>query len=244
MRRPLSARVAVGSTVFFAGQAVSTVLIATVTLLLAPAPFRQRQRWATLWNRFNLWWLRFCCGIDWEVEGLENIPDTPAIVMAKHQSAWETLALVLWFMPQCYVLKRELLRIPFFGWALFLMRPIAIDRSRGRKAGQQLLEQGRRRLAEGIWVIIFPEGTRLAPGERGRYHVGGAKLAFATGSPVVPVAHNAGHCWPRRSFFKYPGTIRVVIGPPVVPDGLSSTQINRRVEAWIEGTMERLEAAE
>ena len=239
-RRP-DLRVAAGSALFAAGQVSSVVFFSLLTLLLAPLPFRPRQRVAVGWNRFNLWWLKVCCGVRYQVEGEENIPATAGVVMAKHQSAWETIALVQWFMPQCYVMKRELLHIPLFGWAMTLMRPIAIDRRAGRKAAQQVLEDGRRRLDEGIWVIIFPEGTRMAPGERGRYHVGGARLAHATGRPVVPVAHNAGRVWPRNSFFKYPGTVRVVIGPAVETAGLTAGEINRRVEDWIEGTMARID---
>lgn len=142
---------------------------------------------------------------------------------------------------QTWVLKRELMWIPLFGWALTLMKPIAINRGAGRKAVEQVVEQGRERLHEGIWVVIFPEGTRTAPGQRRRYGLGGAVLAEASGYPVVPVAHNAGHFWPRRKAIKQPGTVRVVIGPAIDPRGLTAAEINRRAEAWIESTVARLE---
>ncbi len=166
--------------------------------------------------------LKHLCGLDYRVEGREHLPGGAAIILSKHQSAWETIAFQEIFPPQTWVLKRELMWIPLFGWALALLRPIAIDRSAGRKAIEQVIEQGRERLQSGIWVVVFPEGTRVAPGTRKRYGMGGAVLAAETGYPVVPVAHNAGSFWPRRGFLKRPGTVRVVIGPvidPPRPDG-------------------------
>ncbi len=228
------------SLIFTVGLWISTFVFALLVVLLFPLPFRWRHRLVLLWTRLNLWSLAKTCHLGYEVEGVENIPATPTIVMSKHQSAWETLALQTFFSPQVWVLKRELLWIPFFGWGLALMRSIAIDRGAGRRAVTQVVEQGKRRLAEGAWVVIFPEGTRVAPGTRIRYRMGGAVLAEKSGYPVVPVAHNAGQFWPRRSFLKHPGTIRVVVGPAVTGKSRSASEIIRDVEDWIEATVERI----
>ena len=177
------------------------------------------------------------CGIHYEVIGRENIPATNAIVLCKHQSAWETLALPLCLPPLAFVIKRELLRIPLFGWGLALLEPIAIDRLARRKAIQQLLTQGRERLEAGRWVVVFPEGTRVAAGSKGIYSLGGALLAERTGYPVIPVAHNAGECWPRRRFLKRPGTIQLTFGPVIESTGKSAEEINALAESWIEKTV-------
>jgi 1-acyl-sn-glycerol-3-phosphate acyltransferase len=221
---------------------LSAIGYATLSMLTFPLPPLVRYRFIIQWPRMQIWLLRRLCRLDYRVEGRENLPPGPAIILCKHQSAWETLALELIFPPVTWVLKRELLRIPFFGWALALLRPIAIDRSVGRGAVQQVIQQGRQRLAAGLWVLIFPEGTRIPPGTRGRYRLGGAVLAVETGRPVVPVAHNAGSYWPRRGFIKRPGVIRVVIGPVIESRGHSAAEINARAERWIEDTMLRLEA--
>ena len=225
---------------FWVGMLMSTLVFAPLSLLTFPFPFVWRYRFISQWSRFNLWWLERCCALRYRVEGLENIPDGNGIIMAKHQSAWETLALQRIFGPQAWVLKRELLWIPFFGWGLAMLEPIAIDRKAGRKAVRQVVEQGIRRLRAGRWVVIFPEGTRVAPGERGRYGMGGSLLAEHSGYPVIPVAHNAGEFWPRRGFIKYPGTIHVCIGPTIQPGGRSATEISALVEEWIEGRMDVL----
>ena len=162
--------------------------------------------------------------------------------MSKHQSTWETLALTQIFPPIVWVLKRELLWVPFFGWGLAMLDPIAIDRGAGRRAIKQIIAQGRKRLAKGRWIVLFPEGTRMPPGEKGRYHAGGGILARETDAPVVPVAHNAGEFWAKRHFIKRPGTVRMVIGPPIEIDGRSSGDITQQVEDWIETTMERITA--
>jgi 1-acyl-sn-glycerol-3-phosphate acyltransferase len=231
---------ALRSLAFEIGFIVSTVLWAPLSLLTFPLPFRFRYRFVTLWSRFNVWWLTKTCGIDYRVSGRENIPAGPAVVMAKHQSTWETLALQVIFPPQVWVLKRELLRVPFFGWGLAVLEPIAIDRSAGRRAVQQLVERGKARLAAGRWVVVFPEGTRVPPGSRGRYGIGGAVLATASASPVVPVAHNAGEFWGRKAFIKRPGTIDVVIGPMIGTQGRSAAAVRAEAEAWIEGQVARL----
>ena len=186
---------------------------------------------------FLLWHL---CGLRYRIIGAENIPKTPSIVLSKHQSAWETLAFQEIFPPQVWVLKKELLRIPFFGWGLAMTSPIAIDRSARKKALEQIVEQGKDRLKQGFWIVIFPEGTRIPPGQRGKYRIGGAWLATRTNVPVVPVAHNAGEFWGRNSFVKYPGTITVSIGQPIDPSGMEAGELNAQVEAWIEAEMLRI----
>lgn len=228
------------SSLFTGGLWLSTLIFSILLPLIFPLPYRWRYRCVLQWTQLNLWSLERICKLGYQVEGAENIPDKPTIVMSKHQSAWETLALQTLFEPQVWVLKRELLWIPVFGWGLAIMRPIAIDRKSGRRAVKQVVEQGKRRLTEGCWVVIFPEGTRVAPGRRLRYRLGGAVLAEESGFPVIPVAHNAGEYWPRRSFLKRPGTIRVVIGSPIESKARTAPEINKQVEEWIEGTMERI----
>lgn len=183
---------------------------------------------------------RLCCGIRWEVEGWQNVPEGPAVLMAKHQSAWETVFMQASFPPQCWIVKRELLWLPFIGWGLMGIRCIAIDRSSGRSARDQIVEQGAKRISQGMWVSIFPEGTRIPVGKRGRYGLGGAMLAVHTGTPIVPIAHNAGECWGRYAFRKHPGTVRVVIGEPIATAGRSAPEVNAEVEAWIEARMREL----
>lgn len=218
--------------------ASTTVIAAIVVLLMFPFTLRLRQQFINRWVRFILWWLETTCRLRYVVSGAENIPGRgPAIVFAKHQSTWETFALQRIFPSQVWVAKRELLWIPFFGWGLALMKPIAIKRGTGRAAVMQLIRQGKARLQEGLWVIIFPEGTRVPPGERRRYRVGGAILAEHSGYPIVPVAHNAGEFWPRHSFIKHPGTVQVRIGHPITPAGKSAQQIMQTAETWIESTM-------
>jgi len=220
---------------------LSVVIYAPLMLPTALLPFPARYRIIRQWARFQVFLLKLLCGLDYRVEGHEHLPENAAIIMSKHQSAWETIVFQEIFPQQTWVLKRELMWIPLFGWALALLRPIAIDRNAGRKAIEQVIEQGRERLKSGIWVVVFPEGTRVAPGTRRRYGIGGAVLSAETGYPVVPVAHNAGSFWPRRGFLKRPGTIRVVIGPVIDPYGKSAEEIRQFAEEWIEGTMADLE---
>lgn len=196
-----------------------------------------------VWRRFYMWGVAHILGIRTEIRGLENMPKEPCVILAKHQSAWETVALQDLVPPGRYcvfVLKKELLKIPFFGWSLAAMRMISIDRESGKVALDRVVEQGRDRLQAGYSVIIFPEGTRVAPGEKRRYKVGGAYLATHVGCQVVPVAHNAGEVWPRQSFLKKPGTVILSIGPAFSAAGLSDQEVNRRVEAWIESEMRKL----
>ncbi len=228
------------SCLFYAGLAASTLIFAPISILILPLPFFWRYRFISGWIYFNLWWLKITCRLRYQVEYVDDPPKETAIVLCKHQSAWETLSLQQIFPPQVYVIKRELLWIPFFGWSLATLEPIAIDRTSARRALGQIIEQGTQRLRAGRWVIIFPEGTRIAPGERGRYLPAGGLLAEKTGCPVVPVAHNAGLFWPRNSFIKRPGTIRLVVGPVIEPKGKTAADIKGQAEDWIERTMQRL----
>lgn len=212
---------------------LSTVVYAILAQFLIVLPLRWRYQIITTWGRFNIWTLRWICGVRYRVEGLENLPDSAAIVLSNHQSTWETIAYTFLFPPQIWVLKKSLLRLPFFGWGIAVLKPIAIDRSAGLTAMEQVIEQGRERLDSGFWVVLFPEGTRVAPGEKRRYKMGGATLAAETGYPVVPVAHNAGYFWPRNGFIMKPGEVVVRIGPITETSGLKADVINKQAEAWI-----------
>lgn len=204
-------------------------------------PFKATSQISRQWGVINLWALRVFCNLEYRIHGAEHLPSANCIVFCKHQSAWETIALrALLPTEHNWVLKRELLWVPFFGWALAPLRPIAIDRKAGRRAIRQLLEEGTFWLRRGHWIVIFPEGTRVAPGERKPYGHGGAILAQKSGFPVLPIAHNAGVFWRRRDIKKHPGCIDLVIGKPFDTKNLSSSEINRRVEDWIEGTVARL----
>jgi 1-acyl-sn-glycerol-3-phosphate acyltransferase len=216
---------------------VSLVIFAT--LLLFTVFFSLNTRWqlVQVWVHFILWWLKITCKLTHEVQGREHIIPKAGIVFSKHQSTWETIALQHIFPLQVWVAKRELMWIPFFGWGLALMKCIHIKRGTGKAAVKQLVTQGKARLDEGIWVVIFPEGTRIPAGQRGRYRIGGAVLADQTGYPIIPVAHNAGEYWPRRSFIKRPGVIQVRIGTPIDPAGKSAQQILDEASTWIEDRM-------
>lgn len=236
------ARQWLGSVAFTLYLFVSVAAYASLLLLAVLLPRRATYAGAASWARSVLFMLRWLCKLDYVVEGLEHLPATTSVVLVKHSSAWETIAQLRIFPEQTWVLKRELIRIPVFGWVLRRLKPIAIDRKGGRAAVQQVLDQGRQRLAEGIWVVIFPEGTRVPAGETRRYGMSGALLAEAAGVPIVPVAHNAGDYWPRRSWLKRPGTIRVVIGPPIPAAGVDPRLVNERAQRWIEDTVATLRA--
>lgn len=226
-----------GSILFTLYLFVSVPIYGTLVLLTAPFPRRVTYAASLVWVDSVLWLLRVLCRLDYTVEGREHLPERASVVLLKHSSAWETIAQLRIFPQQTWVLKRELMWVPVFGWVLALLKPIAIDRRGGGVAVQQVLEQGRARLAEGLWVMIFPEGTRMPVGQTRRYGMSGALLAAAEGLPVIPVAHNAGYFWPRRGWLKKPGTIRVVIGPPIETQGVEPRVVNERAQQWIESTL-------
>lgn len=229
------------SLIFFGAQLIWVPIYATLMLFTFPLRPLTRYRLISGLAHSMMWLLRVICNIRMEVRGAENIPSEPCIVLCKHQSAWETFALQVVFPPQVWVLKRELLWLPFFGWGLALTSPIAINRSDGKGAMKQLLKQGKERLADGFCVVIFPEGTRIPYGQRGKYKIGGALLAASSGVPVVPVAHNAGRLWGRNAFSKHPGLITMSIGKPIATQGRKADEINAEVEAWIESEIQRLD---
>jgi 1-acyl-sn-glycerol-3-phosphate acyltransferase len=206
-------------------------------------PYRAQFAIARSWARILLWVLERLCGLKYVVEGRDRIPPGNHIVMSNHTSAWETVAQFLIFPPQVWVLKRELLWIPFIGWGLKLLRPIAINRGEGHRAVNQVIEQGKQRLADGLWIIIFPEGTRVIAGETRKFGVSGALLAIASGRCLVPLSHNAGTFWPRRGFLKKPGTIRVVIGEPIDPTGKNPRDLNEEVRQSIEAGLAQIAAS-
>ena len=220
---------------------VDSLFFGFVIVLFGWLPFRQLYRFARAWASTNFWLLKILCGLDWTIESAERIPREGAhVTMWKHTSTWETLAQMIVFPPQAWVLKRQILWIPLVGWATWLLKCIAIDRGAGHRAVNQVLDLGRERLAAGIWVLIFPEGTRMAPGETRKYGMSGALLASQAGVKLVPVAHDAGDYWPRRGLVKRPGVVRVVIGPPIESAGRDPRQLNAEVQSWIEGTMATL----
>lgn len=217
---------------------ITVIPYAIACLIWAPLPLKLRYRLTVGWPRLAIWGAKVILGIRWQVKGWENLPDEPAVVLSKHQSAWETMFFAA-HLPRnvCFVYKRELHRIPFFGWGLALLRMIPIDRAKGRDAVDQVIRVGRQRLEEGRWPLLFPEGTRIAPGKAGRYKMGGTLLAIAAEAPIIPIAHNAGECWPRRAFLKSPGVVTVSIGPLISTKGRNPAEVNQQVEAWIEGEM-------
>ena len=217
---------------------VTVIPYAFACLLWAPLPATWRYRLTVGWPRLAVWGARVICGIRWQVKGWENLPDGPAVLLAKHQSAWETLFLPS-HMPRqlCFIYKRELHRVPFFGWGLALLSMIPIDRSKGRDAFDQVVSVGKQRLDEGRWPMVFPEGTRVAPGKMGRFKAGGAMLAVRTGAPAIPIALNSGECWRRNAFVKRPGLITVSIGPAIESKGLTGDELNAKVHDWIDREM-------
>lgn len=232
----------VGSIVFTLYLFASVPLFALLPLGFAWASWDTRFMGIRWWVHSVFFVLRVCCRLDYRVEGAEKLTQTNGVLLVKHSSAWETIAQLVMFPRQTWVLKRELMWLPFFGWVLAVMRPIAIDRSARGAAVAQVLEQGAARLAEGFWVVVFPEGTRVPAGTARRYGLSGALLASKVGCPVIPVAHNAGDYWARRSWLKRPGTIRVVIGDPIQARDRDPREINDEARAFIEATLARLSA--
>lgn len=230
------------SLLYLIGMAVLTFVFGFLCLFTILVPYKVRYRFIISWSTTNLWWLRVTCGLRHIIIGKENIPNRPCIVMSNHQSTWETMAIGTVFPPLTWVVKRELFFVPIFGWGLALTHPIALNRSAGRKAVDQLVEQGKQKLHRGHWILIFPEGTRTPPGVKRNFKIGGAKLAAESGAPIVPVAHNSGNYWARKQFTKKPGTIKMVIGPVIESQGKSTEEINQEVFDWISTQRDKLEA--
>lgn len=216
--------------------AIIMFLIALPAMLIPQGPNKIGRAWALL----LMWTLKNIIGLKYEVHGLENIPSEPSIICAKHQSGWETLALQEIFPLQIYVAKKELFKIPFFGWGLKIAKTIGIDRKAGAKATAQLMKQGLARKKEGFWITIFPEGTRIKAGERGKYKLGAARMAKIFEMDLIPVAHNSGEYWPRNSFFKYPGTIQIIIGSPIRYNSGTETELMNLCETWIEARQDEI----
>lgn len=231
------------SSLFAVSMLASTLVVGPLMLLAYPLGLGVRYRCAQYWVSFNLWALRRICRLDFSVSGLEHIPAGNGVILCKHQSAWETIGLQAVFPNVCFILKKELLRLPIWGWAMATLEPIAIDRRAKSAAMKQILRDGENRLRKGRWLVIFPEGTRVAPGHKGRYAASGGILAHRSGFPVVPIAHNAGEFWGRGGFLKYPGTIKLRIGPMIDSTKLSAAEINERAEQWIEAQMAEITGA-
>jgi len=228
------------SLVFTTYLMVSACLFGAFMAICFWLPYRAHFALARSWARSVFFLLERLCGLSFTVEGREHIPAGSHIIMSNHTSAWETVALFIIFPPQVWVLKRELLWIPFVGWGLKLLKPIAIDRGAGHRAVSQVVEQGKERLAQGLWVIIFPEGTRVVAGESRKYGVSGALLAIASDRLIVPFSHNAGEFWPRRGFLKKPGVVRVVIGQPLSASGKDARGLTEETRLAIEAGLERI----
>jgi 1-acyl-sn-glycerol-3-phosphate acyltransferase len=222
------------TTLFFLMTAVYAVMVLTVGVC---TPYPRRFFIAKLWADTLLWLLEKICGLGYRVTGKDNLPAGAHIAMWKHSSSWETVAQATICPPQAWVLKQELMWIPLLGWAMHFMKPIAIDRRAGTAAVNRVVAQGKQRLENGVWIVIFPEGTRMPAGETRKYGVSGALLASRTGCKVIPVAHNAGKFWPRRGWVKKKGVIQVVIGPPIESAGRDPREINADVQNWIESTL-------
>jgi 1-acyl-sn-glycerol-3-phosphate acyltransferase len=239
---------ALRSAVFVVWMAITVIPWALLSLLASLFVRGDRLYWiTTFWLHLATWGCRWICGVRWRVQGMEHLlaaaSQGSVILLSKHQSTWETFAYpVLMSRPLCYVFKKELLLIPFFGWGMARLDMIHIDRSRRTEAWAKVAEQGRHFMAQGKWVIMFPEGTRTPRGSQGVYKTGGTRLALETGARVVPMAVTSGRCWPRRSFLIRPGEVVVSIGPAMEPQGLKADELMSRVEAWVEGTMRHIDA--
>ncbi|MFN0002162.1 MAG: lysophospholipid acyltransferase family protein [Pseudohongiellaceae bacterium] len=229
---------ALRSTLFYLGYILTLIPHTTLCVLLGwMLPLKSRFRFFVLWNRFSIWWLKITCGVEYRIHGVENIPAHPFVLLSNHQCPWETIFLYAYFAPLCAILKMELLRIPFFGWAMALLGPIAINRKNPRLALKTLLTMGKARLQAGISVLVFPEGTRVAPGVEKKYSSGGAALAITSGVLVLPVAHNAGLFWPSKKFLKTAGVIDVVIGAAIATTNREPRELTEAVQLWTQHTL-------
>ena len=225
------------SLIFQLGMWVFTIPFTILAILTFPLPAIARYKFISLWAKTILLWLKLVCNLKFKVKGIENIQKKPFMILSKHQSAWETIAFQKIFPPQVWVLKRELLWIPFFGWGLAMTSPIAINRKAGKKSLEQMLKQGLDRIKKGFCIVVFPEGTRIKPKQIGKYHIGGAWLANKSKLDIIPVAHNAGFFWPKNSFIKKPGEISVSIGPVIKTANISPEEANTLAKKWIESEM-------
>lgn len=232
---------AIRSLLFLLVMLITVVPFSFLTLLWSPLPLACRYRLSVAWPRSMVYACRWICGVNWRLRGWDNLPQGPAIIMPKHQSTWETFFLIS-HMPRevVFVHKKELLWVPFFGWGLGLLDMIRINRSKGADAFEQVVTQGTRKLAGGRWILVFPEGTRVAPGLKGHYKTGGARLALRTGVPIVPIALNSGYCWPKSSWIKCPGLITLSVGEPIPTEGRSADELTAALETWIEAEVQRI----
>ena len=232
-RSPSKFELYLRSSTFWLFHVISVVAVVSTLLCFFWAPINVRYAIASSWAKMNMHFLKWFCNLNYKIKGKENIPTEPSLVISNHQSTWETLAFQHFLPNQLWVLKKELLRVPIFGWGLAIISPIAIDRSAGKKAVDQIVEQGEKKLNQGRWVIIFPEGTRISPGVDSKYKMGSFIFATRITHPVLPIAHNAGEFWPKHSFIKYPGTITVSIGEPFNAGGMEPSDVKDKVEGWI-----------
>lgn len=228
------------STLYNIYQALSAIFFGVIGSFLFFLPLKLRFKFILGYAHSNIIALKWLAGLKIKVIGRENIPAQACIIMCKHQSTWETYALQTVFPHHVWVLKKQLLKVPFFGWGLAQLEPIAIDRKTRKRAMEQIIEQGLERIKQNLWIVIFPEGTRIPAGKKGKYKLGGARLCEATKAPAVPVAHNAGEYWPKGSFLIKPGTVTMKIGKAITPEGKTALEINNLVESWIEGVMEEI----
>ncbi len=242
MKKKLSLSQIIRSLIFGIIFPTYTMLYSFICLLVSPLPLRYRHRTVMFYTNSVIWLLKVICHVNYRIEGLENIPrDKPGIIMSKHQSAWETFYLPGHFNQTAIILKRELAWVPFFGWGLWVTDPIVINRSDRSNAMSQVIRQGKKYLAAGRWILVFPEGTRIPTGQVGHYRIGGARLSVETGYPILPVAHNAGRYWARKQFMKYPGTIHLVFGPIIEPQGRTPEEVLQLTKDWIENTMKTID---
>lgn len=236
---------ALRSVLFYTGYGLSVCLHCMFMFAIAPfVDYPRRYRMLVAWNRFAIRWARVACGIHYRIQGLENLTGRPCVVVSNHQSSWETIFLITLFPQVCILLKKELLSIPFFGWALRLLRPIAIARDNPRAALKQLVEQGAARLSQGNSVLVFPEGTRVRSGQAIRFTRGAAQLAIRGSADILCVAHDAGKCWPGRRLIKFPGTINVAISPPLPSAGADAAALTREAQSWIEARLAEFSSAD
>jgi len=232
------------SFLFLLGHAITGIIAGLVAVIIWPImPYSWRWRIVTCWNRFVMFWLRVCCGIRFTIIGVRHKDKYPCVVLSKHQSTWETMFLQYYFGPVSTILKKELLRIPFFGWGLASIRSIAIDRSNPIQALKDVKNKGIERIKQGINLLIFPEGTRIPLGNVGNYARSGADIAVSAGVPIVAIAHNAAECWPHKQFLKYPGTITVVISEPIITEGKDRKELTEYVKNWIENEIKKMPPA-